>query len=480
MPDNLRITTPVANTEGLGRPNPAGDAGRPAPVDPGRVPRPDNEEQAGGRSADLLLNRSSVFGQFIRQLQQTPGLDRTLQKLLAEAAQVPAAGGAPAAAAGLAVPAPLRALAAAMAADESGLAERLLAQQKDATLFTGPLFRLLGRISAQSGDPQFDLRLADFLKAYSGYANAAGTTQAVLKNLTDLKYSIPVAYAKQLSALMEKLSDGSGAGRVESDLAVLKREIIPMLGEYVAKTNDHGPQRDTISMLLHNTAVLNDSSRENLADRAGKLLDYCRSTLGLPDLTLSMLRALFEQEISPAGAKKQDAFLRELTSLLSRASGGETPGGVDRAALNDISRSLLLDNSVFMPFQHIVLPAEIGGRFLFAQLWVEKTDPDENRHPAAGDAPPPKNVYLTFEIQDLGCFEASARLAGKRVSMKLSCPPALRGLHGEIRAGISGILDRNGLVPDEIRLSTGNGRPRVPQIVMQKIQERKKSVDVTV
>ena len=477
MPDNLRITTPVANTEGVSRPNPASESGRTVPIHPERVPRPGNEEDPGRQAADLLLNRSSVFGQFIRQLEQTPGLDRTLQKLLGDAAQLLPSG--EAAPAGQALPAPLRALVAAMAADESGLADRLLAQQQDITLFTGPLFRLLGQISAQSGDPQFDLRLADFLKAYSGYANAAGTTQAVLKNLTDLKYSIPVAYAKQLSSLMEKLSDGSGAGRVNSDLAVLKHEIIPMLGEYVAKTNDHGKPRDTISMLLHNTAVLNDSSRGNLSAKAEQLLEYCRTALALPDLTLSMMRALFAREAASAETKKQDSFLGELTSLLSKAANGKNADGIDRAALSDISRSFLLDNSVFMPFQHLVLPAEVDGRFLFAQVWVEKADPDAAGR-AAPASPAPKSVYLSFEIQDLGYFEASVRLAGSQVNMKLSCPPALRSLHGEIRSGITEILKRNGLVPDEIRLSSGKGRPLVPEIVMQKIQERKKSVDVSV
>jgi hypothetical protein len=478
MPDNLRITTPVANTEGLGKLSPAGDVGRSVPINPERVPRSGTEEEAGRQAADLLLNRSSVFGQFVRQLQQTPGLDRTLQKLLGDAAALSAAEGT--AEAQQAVPAPLRALTAAISTNGSGLVERLLAQQKDSTLFAGPLFRLLDQISAQRSDPQFDLRLADFLKAYSGFRNAPGTMQAVLKDLTDLKYSIPVAYAKQLSALMDKLSSKSGADHIDSNLAVLKREIIPMLGEYVAKTNDHGKQRDTISMLLHNTAVLNDSTRENLAAKADQLFDYCRNALGLPDLTISMMRSLLRQEIAPDQDKKQDAFLSELTSLLSQASGGKAPGGLDSSVLNDISHSLLLDSSVFMPFLHLVLPAEIDGRFLFAQAWVEKTDPDEKHRSTTGAGPLPKNVYLTFEIQDLGYFEASVRLNGTQVSMKLSCPSALRSLHGVIHDGISDILKRNGLVPDEIRLSSGRGRPVVPQIVLQKIEERRNSVDVSI
>ena len=481
MPDNLRITTPVANTEGISRPNQAGDPNRPVPVNPNRVPRSNNGEETNRQGGDLILNRNSVLSQFIRQLEETPGLDRTLQKLLGEAAQRGISAPMPGQAAQLTeLSGPLRALVAAMAADEDGILDRLLSQQKDSTLFTGPLFKLLGQISAQSGDPQLDLRLADFLKAYSGFQNASGTTQAILGNLKELKYSIPVPYAKRLSALMEKLSDGSGSGRVDSDLAVLKREIVPLLGEYVTKTNDHGKPRDTISMLLNNIAVLNDSSRGNLSEKFGQLLNYCRNTLSLPDMTLDMMSESLAQEIAPGREEKQDGFLRELTSLLSRAADGKAPGNLEQATLNDISRSMLLDNSVFMPFQHIFLPAEIDGRFLFAQMWIEKTDPEKERKASPDVTPAPKNIYLSFDIQDLGYFEASLLLKGSSVNIKLSYPPALRDFHGEIRTGITGILKNNGLTPGEVRLSSAGEKPLLPDIIMQKVRERKGSVNVSV
>ena len=86
MPDNLRITTPVNNsTSGIARPNQAGQTNHAAPVDPGRVPKTGKDTEGGWQSADLLLS-GSVFSKFLRQLQQIPGLDRTLQKLLGDAA----------------------------------------------------------------------------------------------------------------------------------------------------------------------------------------------------------------------------------------------------------------------------------------------------------------------------------------------------------------------------------------------------------
>ena len=269
---------------------------------------------------------------------------------------------------------------------------------------------------------------------------------------------------------------------MDADLSVLKHEIIPLLGEYEAQTNETGKPRDTISMLLHNTAILNESSSANLSTKFDQLFAYCRDTLGLPELTLSMARAFFAQELSGVrgDVQKKDAFLEKLTSLLSGAADGKPPAGVDRAALGDISRSLLFDSSVFMPFEHLILPAQIDGRFLFAQMWIEKTDPDEARKEIAGGPPAPKTVYLSFEVEDLGRFEAAVQVTGKQVSMKLSCPPPLRSFHAEIRAGVSSILKRNGLTPGEVRLSSAQGDPQIPQILLQKIEERRRSVDVSV
>lgn len=474
MPDNLRISTPIANTEGINKPNPAGELSHLNPINPNRVPKTGNDEENGRQAADLLLNRNSVYSQFIQQLRQTPNLAQTLQKLLGDTVSRQALSSLQSG-----ENSPLRMLTSSMAARADDILESLSSQQEDATLFSGAFFKLLGQISMQNSDAQFDLHLANFLKAFSGYYTAADTTQAILANLNDIKYSIPLPFAKKLVPVLAKLSDGHSAGHVNADLLVLKKEIIPLLGEYVTKTNDYGKSRDTISMLLHNTAILNESSKENLADKFTQLFRYCKYNLNLPDVTVGMLQSLFAQDIYSRQQNKQTKFMNALTSLLSHTADKTPPDGVDKAVLHDICQSLLLDSSVYMPFQHIFLPAQIDGRFFFTQLWIEKKDPDDDHKRANDAAKAAKSVYLTFEIQDLGYFEASVRILGKQVEMKLACPPALDRLHGEIRSGISDILKKNGLSAENVRLSTCV-TPQMPQIIMEKIQERKRSVDVSV
>lgn len=480
MPDNLRITTPVGNTEGINKPNPAGELQHLNPINPNRVPKTNNEE-TGGQAEDLLLNRNSVYSQFIEQLLQTPNLTQTLQKLLS--GMVAQQG---LASLQMQADSPLRQLLSSLATEKDGVLENLAFQQNDSTQFTGPLFKLLGQLSQQYSDSQLDLRIADFLKAFSGYFTAEETTQAILGNLDDIKYSIPLPFAKKLLPFIDKLSTGNEPGssghnadRVNSNLSVIKKEIIPMLGEYVSKTNDYGKSRNTISMLMQNTAILNESTKENLAEKFNQLIRYCKYNLKLPDVTVGLLQQMFAKEVYSHQQGKQNGFMNALTSLLSHAADKSSPNGVDKAVLQDICKSLVLDNSVHMPFQHIFLPAEINGRFLFTQLWIEKNDPDDEHKTAAVSSQNAKSVYLTFDIQDLGYFEASVRILGKQVTMKLACPPTLNRLHGEIRTGITHILENNGLSAENIKLSACTS-PQVPQIIMDKIQERKHAVNVSV
>ena len=478
MPDNLRITTPINNTEGVRPTNPANDTSRASPVNPSRVPRANGSESEGSRPQDLLLDRMSVYSKFIEQLEQSPSLERTLQKLMSDAAAVQNPGFS-SLETDFPVSSPLRALISAMAAQEDGMLKSLTDQEADATLFTGQLFKLLGQISSQRSDPQFDLRLANFLKAYTGYTTSGEITRAIRAELAEVRDTVPVPFAKRLAAVMEKLSDGTDRRFLVPDLLVLKKEVIPLLSEYVSKTNDFGTLRDTISMLLNNTAILNESSRENLDGKFGQILQYSSETLRLPKAALSMMQDLYVQELNAGKEENGDRFLSALTSLLSRSSEKSLPPGIDRTSLHDVTHSLLLDNSVFMPFHHIVLPAQVSGRFLFAQIWVEKQSADKIRQEGPGTETSPKLLYLTFDIQNLGYFEAALRLTGKRVDLSLSCPPSLERNHGQIRSDLSDILEKNGLDFGEVRLSTCK-KPKVPHLILQKIAERKRVIDVTV
>lgn len=331
----------------------------------------------------LLRFRNSVYGQFLKQLESTPDLSQTLQKIAMNAVN-----GQKITAARLPADSPLRALASSITMQKGDILKNLTFQRENASLFSGKLFQLLGQISQQSSDSRLDLHLADFLKAFCGYCTAQDTTQAIFTNLETIRNRIPIPYAKQLSGEIRKLS--GNAEDTNQNLALLKEKIIPLLGKYVSKTNDYGKSREAISMLLHNTSILNVSTQENLSQKFEQLLHYCKYSLNLPDTIINRMKFLFAGEIA---AKREDstdnAFCKAFLSLLSHTGGKNSPAGTDAAALHDICQSVLLDNSVYMPFQHIFLPVSIDGRFLFTQIWIEKKERERSaKKQPSGNRPP--------------------------------------------------------------------------------------------
>lgn len=468
MPENLRITAPVPNNEGVLKPNLPPESPLVEAVDPSRVNRPNPQEQnRNAESMDLLLRRDSVFGRYVQQLRQTPALSETLGKALAAVFRP----GGKSAAGPLPEGLPLAQLAAGVPAEKGDMVDGLRFQQKDSTLFSGPLFQLLGRME-ERGDAQFALRLASFLKAFDGYVSIPDTTGAILLNLGTIGRQIPAPYAKKLAELAGRLDAGAPEGSIGANLKLLKAEILPLLSDYVAKSSDYGAMRETLSLLLHNTSLLNVSTRGYLDGQFEQLAADCRRSFGEPMTRL--LRSFYLDAADGDRDKPQNRFLRSLVSLLSQEGGA----GADGAVRGDILRSVLLDNSAFMPFLHFYLPVVWQGRFLFSEIWVEKKDGGEAES-APRRAEAPTRLYLSFDIQDLGAFEARVELAGKKADLSLSCPGALMPRKREISDALGRILAQNGLQAGEVRLKRG-GRPEIPGIVLKKVMERKRAVDVTV
>lgn len=475
MPDNLRITTPVNTSEGVPKTNPLKESTVADAINPARVAQPNTQEQnVDSQSLDLLLNLESVYGKFIQQLRRTPSLSKTLGEVLgnAAAAREQLLARQPEAS-------PLRLLIDCLPMTRGEILENLRFQQENSTSFQGPFFRFLNLLSAKSGDAGFDLQLADFLKAYDAYRNAGSTTKSVVRDLKTIREQIPKNYAEELGSPAEKLTEERPAESAPANLRVLKKEIIPLLCRYVSRSNDYGKSRETISLLLHHITILEAGVKQNVAENFRSLVDYAKFGLNLPEGTVNAIQSLFAEELSKTKQKTQNGFLDSLVSLLAQRMQKQdeaAPGG--QSVYRDVCSALLLDNSVYMPFTHLFLPFLYGDRFLFAQIWVEKKDGDGAAGITAG-SDRPLRVYLSFEIQDLGHFEAIVALTGSRAELSVGYPPALDGSRGEIREQLSAIFEKNGLVLGKTELSPCK-EPKIEREILEKIEERMHTVNVTV
>lgn len=473
MSDNLRVTAPITTNDKISQLKPSKESSVIDVVNPAKVTPPNQSEQANKESTNtLLLNRGSVFTKFVQQLQQTPALAQTLQKLMFDIfsreeniQRNPTAATA------------LKQLSSSLAMDKSEILKNLAFQKANSTKFAGNIFDLLRNLSTQLKSSDFDAQLAKFLKAYDGFFSISDTTGAIVKQLENLQQQTPKSFANQLKEAASELDIEQPIDNINMNLNILKNKIIPLLSEYVSKSNDFGKARDTITLLVHNLARLNISSKEELIGKFEDLLDYSRYHLNLSMDKIDYMKAMFAKSITQTRQKTENTFFDSMIQLLSEGSKQST-SNTSRALYRDICNALLLDNSVYMPFTHLFLPINYNGHYLFSELWIEK-DKDKEKSSQPENIPNSTHLFLTFDIKDLGYFEASIELSEKKANVKLNYPPTLKQSSYEISSNISEIFAQNGLVAENIVLST-KYTPSVNQQIMQKVYERRNAIDVTI
>ena len=473
MPDNLRVTAPITTNDTISKLKPVKESPMIDVVNPAVVTPPNQSEQSAKENmSNSLLNHSSVFTKFIQQLRQTPELAQTLQKIMfdvfsrEESIQH-----------GQSASTSLKQLSSSMAMDKGEILKNLMFQQTNHTKFSGTIFDVLRNLSAQTRNVEFDQQIAKFLKGYDGFFSISDTTNAIVRQLNTLQQQIPKSYAAKLQTLTNDLISDQPVDSVDFNLTILKNKIIPLLSEYVSQSNDFGKARDTITLMVHDLARLNTSSKDELIGKFENLLDYCRYNLNLPTDKLDYIKAMFAKDITQGHQKTENTFFDSLINLLSEGSKQST-SNTSQALYKDICNALLLDNSVYMPFTHLFLPINYNGHYMFSELWIEK-DKDDNKSSTQEIPQQFTRLFLTFDIKDLGYFEASIELSQKAATVKLNYPPTLKESSREISSNISQIFTQNGLTAENIVLSTDN-TPKINQQILQKVYERKNTIDVTI
>lgn len=474
MADNLRITTPIPGGENVNRLSPSKPTER-SVVNPALVPPANTDRQSGQQNNNLefsfLLNRNSVFSKFVQQLGKTPDLSQSLGKLAFEIFN--RAGQAEA---GSSISEALKQLSQSLNMGREDIVRNLSFQGNHRTQFTGPLFQMLRQVSAQYPESGFDERVSQFLKAFNAYTGAESTTRAVIHQLEQLSNQIPNPHSAQLRQLTEELTTERPLDHLNQNLKVLKNKIIPFLSRYISVTNDFGRARNTITFLVHDLARLNISSREELAEKFTSLLDFCKYDLNFSPHKLNEMTSVFLEHMSQAETAPENKLFDSIIKLLTENGAGNSQRSQELYQ-NTVS-SLLMDNSVYMPFHHLFLPLNFQGKFLFGEIWIEKEESKTSGDGRASDEKS-RQIILTFDIKSKGYFEALLTLSGKKISVLLNCPAEFSGETKEISAAVADIFARNGLEPEKIELTTGDA-PFATRIILNKVQERRRMIDVSV
>ncbi|MEY8403369.1 hypothetical protein AALA54_08540 [Oscillospiraceae bacterium 44-34] len=476
MPDLLGVTNPVpghdnSNVNRNISVSPNDPRIQNAP-DLNRVARSDNrtERQDTGDAAQGLRYDSN-FAAFLRRMMNTPGMSESLSTIFAMYEGKVVSSGIEE---GLA--AEMGALLNMLKMDEAQLSKFLLSQMANGTRFGGALFNLLREAYAASNSEAVRGNILQFLKKYGDYSSTSHIQGNLLRILTRLTRAIPASWGSQLLPMVSQLEGKLNAGDRAGALKLLQGTILPFLSSYTSKTNDMGLSRSLISMLALDISRYENGSEDSLLQAFHQLNSSpgLREKLGgLSDEAL--LRLLDSTNF--AKAAEGDQFAAQLAQAAQRALQGGAASEVQEAFRNILS-AFLVNESVHMPLNHILLPMEWDGRMAFSEMWVDP-DAEENLKRGRGDRPNTLRFLFKIDIQSLGFFDMVLTCQGERVDVQVFCPDKVAPFSQLVQGELSRILTDNGLSAGAVQVQRME-RPLTISGVFPRIFEGENSINVKI
>ena len=476
MPDLLGATNPVPGYDraATNRNLPVSPDSTPVQnvPDPSRVTRTDQrtEQQDHNLQGDGQVRYDSNYQTFLQRLRDTPGMAESLARLFSGREGTVVLSGM---SEGIAQE--MSQILEMLRMDKDQLMEFLTGQFRAGTRFGGALFALLRNAYARASSDGVRADILQFLRNYADFGATVHIEGNILRNLADMADAIPASWAEKLRALMAQLENGMAAGDRKGNLELLQRGIFPYMGGYVERTHDLGLPRTLLTMLALNMARYENGSEEKLLESFHQLSGYGTLKGLLENIDdESLLRLLRSSQLGQNEPAIQ--FSDHIAAAAARALRGEGGAEVQQAFQNLVG-AMLVNESVYMPVNHYLIPLEWNGRMLFSELWV---DPDaEDRQSRSGGKGNVMKFLFKMDVQSLGLFDIVLTAQDGEVDLQIACPEKVVPFSQQIETTVSQILARNDLRPSRVAVRKLERPVTLPE-VFTKIFEGKNSVNVQV
>ncbi|MBO4914605.1 MAG: hypothetical protein J5449_05300 [Oscillospiraceae bacterium] len=480
MPDLLGATNPVPSYDApsvkITPPTPGGDANVQNVVDPDHVTRPDGKEgqQNSGDAANSFGARfDSNFMTFVQRLRGAQTLPETFLTVL-QGQQIEVSSG-------------IRSgFADEMAKfldflhmDESQLMSFLKNQVQSGSRFSGALFQMLRNAYNGTASELTKNDILQFVRRFGDYSSTTHIEDNLLRMTDEMTEALPGKWSSELTQVLAQLENGVDAGDREGNLKLLREQVFPLVSKYVSLTHDHGLARNLLSAMTLDVARYENGSPEGLLEAFRHLASsevLPRELADVPDSEL--LRMLKETEFSKAA--DNNGFADSMAKLTHKALQGED-GVNTQDAFHNIMNAVLINESVYMPLQHIMLPLNWNGELMFSELWI---DPDAERDEKGkrgkeDDDGPVQRVLIKMDIRSIGAFDVLIQNKGDGVSMLVTCPKSVAEHAPQVTQSLKNILTRNGLKAEQVQVAEQH-RPLTVSQVFPKLFERMSGVNVKV
>lgn len=361
-----------------------------------------------------------------------------------------------------------------MQLDEGNFSAFAKSQFKSASPFQSALFDVLRSLMNESRSVELKSDILKFTKMFNDMTSGERLLGSIELHLQQLSESIPRSDAQLLQKLMENLKLHAKNGDTQHNLNLLKNSILPLLSKYVSRTNDLGKTRDLLSLLSLNISRYENGSRENVLAALKNLTMYNSFKERIGAMDQSALNSILER-LENEKAAMSNPFADKLSSIMEKGLSGQA-GYENRIVFENLARSILVNESVYMPLLYSLISAEVNGKQLFSEMWI---DPDDGNRSLIDEKERIHRIYLRFNIEELGSFDMIMNMKEGKVDLQLLCPEALEKNYRQIREDIGKIIEKNSLRHNQIYVEAGSTELSLME-VFPRIKEGRNNINVSI
>lgn len=472
MSNILKVTTPTVGYDNSinNKPSPsqqAEDLSIKNPVEANKVGRADGRTESGNNDGGKGVAYDSNFGSFVQSLRDLPKLNEIMSKMIfGGMANIVESG------IGKGTAADIQAFFQMLEMSPEKLNEFLKAQMAGANRLQGPLFDVLRQIMDEATTVELKAGVLDLLKKY----NDMSSGKHILENIKGTLEEIEARMFRNDRDGLERLAMRLKQHSMDANAAntrLLKEQIIPYMGKYVADNRELGKLRDLVTLVAFNTARYESGNIDNVVQAFWRLMDFPTFRKHFKGMTAEGFREmLLNVDYDRAAGKNELAD--KLLNIMQAGVKGEA-GIENREAFINVMRSMLVNESVYMPLMHVMLPVILDGVPMFSEMWV---DPDEESGNPGFDERGVK-LLIKFDMKDVGFFDMMLYYEKGKIDMLIHYPEELSGHESDIRDNIRKIMSRNKLELEYLGVEQ-NKVPIQVSAAFPKIFERRNSINVTI
>ena len=472
MANILKVTTPPStnyNNTVKGSPQVVQNPQIKNQVDLQRVPRNDEREAQQGLGRQPM-HYTSNYNKFLENVQSATPATHILRELFGSSLE----GATQLVGENSELARELTELFEMMQLDEGDFSAFAKSQFKSASPFQSALFDVLRSLMNESRSVELKSDILKFTKMFNDMTSGERLLGSIELHLQQLSESIPRSDAQLLQKLMENLKLHAKNGDTQHNLNLLKNSILPLLSKYVSRTNDLGKTRDLLSLLSLNISRYENGSRENVLAALKNLTMYNSFKERIGAMDQSALNSILER-LENEKAAMSNPFADKLSSIMEKGLSGQA-GYENRIVFENLARSILVNESVYMPLLYSLISAEVNGKQLFSEMWI---DPDDGNRSLIDEKERIHRIYLRFNIEELGSFDMIMNMKEGKVDLQLLCPEALEKNYRQIREDIGKIIEKNSLRHNQIYVEAGSAELSLME-VFPRIKEGRNNINVSI